>query len=79
VLLLVITITILASANVFGQPYIVTKGAPANETRSAIMYIAQWGLRNFNMGSAAAMSYVLALALALVSIVNFALFRRGGD
>jgi multiple sugar transport system permease protein len=77
VLLLVITITILASANVFGQPYIVTKGAPANETRSAIMYIAQWGLRNFNMGSAAAMSYVLALALALVSIINFVVFRRG--
>jgi multiple sugar transport system permease protein len=79
VLLLVITLTILASANVFGQPYIVTKGAPANETRSAIMYIAQWGLRNFNMGSAAAMSYVLALALALVSVLNFTLFRRGED
>jgi multiple sugar transport system permease protein len=79
VLLLVITLTILASANVFGQPYIVTQGAPANETRSAIMYIAQWGLRDFNMGSAAAMSYVLALALALISILNFALFRRRGD
>src|SRR5919202_2744383 len=79
VLLLVITLTILASANVFGQPYIVTQGAPANETRVAIMYIAQWGLRDFNMGSAAAMSYVLALALALISILNFALFRRRGD
>jgi ABC-type sugar transport system permease subunit len=31
------------------------------------------------MGSAAAMSYVLALALALISILNFALFRRRGD
>ena len=79
VLLLVITITILASANVFGQPYLVTKGAPSNETRVAIMYIAQWGLRNFNMGSAAAMSYVLALCLALISILNFALFRRKED
>jgi multiple sugar transport system permease protein len=79
VLLLVITITILASANVFGQPYIVTKGAPANETRSAIMYIAQEGLRNFNMGSAAAMSYVLALSLLLISILNFVLFRRKED
>ena len=79
VLLLVVTITILASANVFGQPYLVTKGAPANETRVAIMYIAEWGLRNFNMGSAAAMSYVLALCLALISILNFALFRRKED
>jgi multiple sugar transport system permease protein len=79
VLLLVITITILASANVFGQPYIVTKGAPAHETRVTIMYIAEWGLRSFNMGSAAAMSYVLALALTLIGILNFVLFRRGGD
>ncbi|HEX6708733.1 MAG TPA: sugar ABC transporter permease [Rubrobacter sp.] len=79
VLLLVITITILASANVFGQPYLVTQGAPGNETRVAIMYIAQEGLRNFNMGSASAMSYVLALSLIVISILNFALFRRRED
>ena len=79
VLLLVVTITILASANVFGQPYLVTQGAPADETRSAIMYIAEEGLRNFNMGSASAMSYVLALFLLLISILNFVVFRRGED
>ena len=75
VFLFVVTTTILASANVFGQAYIITQGAPGNETRTAIMYIAQEGLRSFNMGSAAAMSYVLALALALVSFANFALLR----
>jgi ABC-type sugar transport system permease subunit len=30
------------------------------------------------MGSAAAMSYLLALALAIVSLANFALFRERG-
>ncbi len=79
VFLFVVTTTILASANVFGQAYIITQGAPGNETRVAIMYIAQEGLRSFNMGSAAAMSYVLALALALVSFANFALFRYRED
>ena len=79
VLLFVVTITLLLSANVFGQPYIVTQGAPGNETRSAIMYIAEEGLRNFNMGSAAAMSYVLALVLALLGVANFAFFRYRGD
>lgn len=79
VLLFVVTTTILASANVFGQAYIITQGAPGNETRTAIMYIAQEGLRSFNMGSAAAMSYVLALALALVSFANFALLRYRED
>lgn len=79
VLLFVITITILLSANMFGQAYLVTQGAPGNETRTAIMYIAEEGLSNFNMGAAAAMSYVLAFFLALISIVNFKLFRYKED
>ncbi len=79
VLLFVVTITILASANMFGQAYIITQGAPGNETRTAIMYIAEEGLRQFNMGAAAAMSYVLALALLLISVANFAVFRYKED
>ncbi|MDP8901611.1 MAG: sugar ABC transporter permease [Actinomycetota bacterium] len=78
VLLFVVTITILASANMFGQAYIITQGAPGNETRTAIMYIAEEGLRQFNMG-AAAMSYVLALVLLLISVANFAVFRYKED
>ncbi|MGH3146619.1 MAG: carbohydrate ABC transporter permease, partial [Rubrobacter sp.] len=63
VLLFVIVVTILASANMFGQSYVITQGAPGAETRTAIWHIADTGLRNFNMGAAAAMSFVLALAL----------------
>jgi len=79
VLLFVVTVTILASANMFGQAYIITQGAPGEETTTAIMYIAETGLRQFNMGVAAAMSYVLALALLLISVVNFAVFRNRED
>ena len=79
VLLFVTTVTILASANMFGQSYIITQGAPGEETTTAIWYIAEQGLRFFLMGPAAAMSYVLALALALVSLGNFALFRYRED
>jgi len=79
VFVFVVTVTILASANMFGQSYIITQGAPGEETTTAIMYIAETGLRQFNMGAAAAMSYVLALALLLISIVNFAVFRNRGD
>ncbi len=75
VLLFVLTVTILASANMFGQSYITTQGAPSNETRTAIMYIAQTGLREFRQGAAAAMGYILAAALILISLANFRLFR----
>jgi multiple sugar transport system permease protein len=71
VFLFIVTVTILASANMFGQAYLITQGGPNNETRTAIMYIAQEGLQNFRMGSAAAMSYILALFLILISILNF--------
>jgi len=79
ILLFVITVTILASANLFGQAYLITEGAPGDATRPAIMYIAEEGLQNFKMGSASAMSYVLALFLALISVANFALFRYRED
>jgi multiple sugar transport system permease protein len=79
VFLFIITVTILASANMFGQAYLITQGGPSNETRTAIMYIAQEGLQNFRMGSAAAMSYVLALFLVLISILNFKFLNQKED
>lgn len=76
VFVFVLTTTILASANLFGQPYLLTHGGPGDSTTTAIMAMTNEGLRGFRMGTAAAMSYVLALALALVSIANFLLMRE---
>ena len=78
VMIFVITTTILASANMFGQYFMVTKGAPGTATRTVIGYIADEGLRSFRMGSAAAMSYILAIILLIVSVINFRLFRDRG-
>lgn len=76
VLMFVTINTIIASANMFGQSFLMTQGGPGRETRTAIYLIAEEGLRNFQMGSAAAMSYVLTVALVLLSIVVFWLFRE---
>ena len=43
VLLFVITTTVLASANMFGQSYLITQGAPGTETRTVIWYIVDQG------------------------------------
>ena len=75
VLVFIVINTLLASSNMFGQALLITQGAPGNETRTAIMYIAQKGLREYNMGIAAAMSYLLTLALLLVSVITFRLLR----
>jgi multiple sugar transport system permease protein len=79
VLLFIITTTILASANVFGQAFLITQGAPGTETRPVVWYIVDQGLRNNDAGRAAAMSVVFALMLAVVSIANFRLFRYRED
>ncbi|MGK3992243.1 carbohydrate ABC transporter permease [Sorangium sp. So ce1024] len=81
VLVFVVTTTVLASANMFGQAYLVTGGGPGSETRTTIMYIAEEGFRSFRLGSAAAMSYVQAFLLALVNLGMFFLFfgRRRGE
>jgi multiple sugar transport system permease protein len=63
----------------FGQAYLVTNGAPANATRTAIMEIGQVGLRQYRQGAAAAMSYILAVVLVLISLINFRLLRNRGD
>lgn len=68
--------TIIASANMFGQSYLLTQGGPGRETRTAIYQIAETGLRNYQMGDAAAMSYILTLFLVALSILVFWLFRE---
>jgi multiple sugar transport system permease protein len=76
VMTFVTTVTILASANMFGQSYLLTKGGPGHATRTAVMYIADEGLSQNQMGAAAAMSYVLFAILAVISIINFRLQRE---
>lgn len=76
VMLFVTIITVLASANMFGQAFLITQGAPGNTTRTAIMFIAEEGLGSFRMGNAAAMSYLLMLLLVSISLVINLVFRR---
>jgi multiple sugar transport system permease protein len=75
VLLFVVTTTIIASANMFGQSYLITQGAPGTETRTVVAYVVDLGLGQNDAGRAAAMSVTLTVMLALVSAANFRLLR----
>lgn len=75
VLIFIMITTTLASANMFGQSYLITDGGPTETTRTAIMVITATGFSQNRPGEAAAMSYILALFLAVVSVVNFWLMR----
>jgi multiple sugar transport system permease protein len=76
VLTFVITITLLASANLFGQPYIMTQGGPLQQTETVIYRIYIQGIGRSQMGMAAAMSVFIAALLLGLTALNFKLFGR---
>ncbi len=76
VLVFVITITLLASANLFGQPLIMTGGGPVQRTETIIYQIYNEGIIRSQMGSAAAMSIIVASILLILTGLNFKFFGR---
>lgn len=80
VLVFVVTITIIASFNLFGQPFFMTQGGPPEPggggATQPIMYrIFNEGFVRPFQGSAASMSFVVAAIMIVVSYVNFKVFR----
>jgi multiple sugar transport system permease protein len=76
VLVFVLTITLIASANLFGQPYIMTAGGPADGTQTVIYRIFFEGMLRGQMGTAAAMSIVIAIMLLSLTYLNFKFFGQ---
>jgi multiple sugar transport system permease protein len=78
VLLLVITLQVIASFNLVGQPQIMTGGGPGNETRSVLQYVYDTGFTaggQYQLGQAAAMALIVAAIMVVVSVINFRVFR----
>lgn len=80
VLLLIVTITIIASFNLFGQPFFMTGGGPpepsgGGSTEPIMLRIYIDGFVRHFMGTAAAMSFVVATIMIVISYFNFKLFR----
>jgi multiple sugar transport system permease protein len=76
ILLLVITLQIIASFNLVGQPQIITNGGPPTaQTTPVLLHLYNIGFRSpFDLGLAAAMAVVVAAVMVVVSVVNFRFF-----
>jgi multiple sugar transport system permease protein len=82
ILLLVITLQVIASFNLVGQPQIMTGGGPGNETRSVLQYVYETGFTaggQYQLGQAAAMALIVAAIMLVISIINFRVFRSDGS
>jgi multiple sugar transport system permease protein len=65
---------------IFAEPYVMTRGGPLYATTSITLLMYQQGFRWWNMGSAAAIAFVLfALILAATGLQVAVRRRQGGS
>jgi multiple sugar transport system permease protein len=77
ILLLVVTLQVIASFNLVGQPQLMTGGGPGHETRPVLLYVYEVGFTQgqlYQLGQAAAMALIVAALMLVVSLLNFRLF-----
>jgi multiple sugar transport system permease protein len=67
----VVVLSTIAAFQVFDQTYVMTGGGPAYSTTTLALFIYQNAFQWFHMGYAAALSYVLFAAVAVVTLVQF--------
>ena len=79
VILVLILLQLIGTMQVFNEPKLLTGGGPNNASISILMLIYQYGFVNSNYGAAAALSVMLAVVLAIVSIVYQFATRRLND
>ena len=77
-LLFVIVMLIIGGFNVFISILLMTKGGPAGSTEVPLSYMYKQAFEFLDFGYASALSFLLAIAIAIVSFVQFHLFRDDG-
>lgn len=72
-----VTITqLIASFQIFGQVYIMTRGGPGTATEVLIQHVYEAGFKNYELGYAAALSVFLFVVMAAVAAVQFRLISK---
>lgn len=73
---MVVTLQLIASLRIFTQVYVMTNGAPHGSSQSIIHYVYQTAIRQNRLGYAAAVSILLFLMVAAITILQRTLLRE---
>ena len=76
--LLVSILTVAAMFQLFAEPYVMTQGGPAQSTVTVLYFMYEEGFKWWNLGSGAAVAFVLFLCILAVTTVQMYLAKRGG-
>lgn len=61
---------------VFAEPYIMTRGGPANSTLTLVMYLYQKGFQRYQMGYASALAWLAFGIIFAITTVQFRVSKR---
>lgn len=67
---------IISALQIFDQPYVLTRGGPGDETRTAVMVIYESAFQQLDFGLASAIGIVLTVLIMLVTAAQFQLSKR---
>jgi multiple sugar transport system permease protein len=71
-----ITMTVIGAFQIYESVVVLTNGGPGDSTRSIVMYLAEVGFQNFDMGYASAIAVSLFAVIAVLTGLQFSLRRR---
>ncbi len=77
-LLLVSLLTVAAMFQLFAEPYVMTQGGPAGSTVTILYFMYEEGFKWWNLGSGAAVAFLLFLCILAATLVQLRLARRRG-
>jgi multiple sugar transport system permease protein len=69
-------VTAIGQLQIFGEPYVMTRGGPLNRTLTAVMLMYEQGFRWWRMGYAASVAFVLFLIIGATTLVQMRLKRE---
>lgn len=82
IMLITLILQIIGTAQVFLEPYLFTDGGPNNSTLTILLLVYRYAFQNTtggDYGQATALSLMMAVALALLSLVYFRVTRRWSE
>lgn len=72
----VVVIQTINSLQVFPEIFTMTKGGPAGATTTIVYYLYEKGFRDFQLGEASAVAYVLCILIGIFSLIHMKLLKE---
>ena len=67
----VVIMLLIGSMQVFSEPYMMTRGGPADATNVVVLHIFNTAFQFFRMGEASAISFILFVAILVITLIQF--------